>query len=206
MANTFAPYGFRFIGINGAAAPNYAPTQRRIAQGNTTQIFRGDPVVQLNTGYITQATAGATQIAGIFDYCEYFSVSQQRTVRSNYWPANGDAAADVAAFVIDAPGATFQVVSGNGGPVVLADVGQNVNFALGAGNTTTGISGAYADFATINTTNTLPFRIYNFAGNTGYVVGDGAPQIIGNGSDGTTPYNTVYVTFNNQDYKVLTGI
>jgi hypothetical protein len=205
MANVNAPYGFRFISLINASAPNYAPTQRRILKTNATPIYKGDPVVQLSSGYIAQATAGTTQIAGIFDGCEYLSISQGRTVRSQYWPGS-DAAGDVAAFVIDTPDAVFQVQSGNGGPVVLGNIGNNINFGLGTGNTYTGFSGAYVDFATINTTTTLPFRILNIAGNSGYVVGDGPPAIVGNGSDGTTAYNTVYVTFNNQDYKVLTGI
>jgi len=206
MANTFAPYGFRATALLGYGSPNYAVSQRRILKTNSTAIYKGDPVVQLSSGYIAQATAGTTQIAGIFDGCEYLSVSQGRTVRSPYWPGS-DAAADVACFIIDDPTAVFAVQSGNGGPIVLADVGQNINFAIGTGNTANGISGAYADFATLSpSTTTLPFRVLNFAGNSGYVTGDGPPQIAGNGSDGSTAYNTVYVTFNNQDYKVLTGI
>jgi hypothetical protein len=206
MANSNNPYGFRHIGMTDGATPNYAPTQRRINKANTTAIFKGDAVVQLATGYIAQAIPGTTQIAGIFDGCEYLSISQGRTVRSQFWPGN-DALLDVAAFVIDSPNAVFQVQSGNGGPVVLADIGQNINFNNGTGgNTFTGISGQFADFATIAVTATLPFRIINFAGNSGYVTGDGPPAIVGNGSDGTTAFNTIYVTFNNQDYKSLTGI
>jgi len=206
MANINAPYGFRTVSYLDGQSPNYAPTQRRILKTNTTPIFRGDVVAQQATGYIALATPGTTQIAGIFDGCEYLSISQGRTVRSQFWPGN-DALLDVAAFVIDSPNAVFQVQSGNGGPVVLADIGQNINFNAGTGgNTFTGISGQFADFATIGSAITLPFRIINFAGNSGYVTGDGPPAIVGNGSDGTTPFNTIYVTFNNQDYKSLTGI
>lgn len=207
MANTFAPFGFREIGLINNSAPTGGQSQRRISKSNATAIYRGDPVVQLNTGYITQATAGTTQISGIFVGCEYYSIAQQKTVRLPYWPGNTtDAAGDIAAFVIDSPDAVFQVQSGNGGPVTLAGIGTNINFALGTGNTSTGFSGAYADFSTLATTSTLPFRIINIAGNSGYVTGDGPPAIIGNGSDGTTAYNLIYVTFNNQDYKSLTGI
>lgn len=207
MANVSAPYGFRQVGTIDGFTPNYAPSQRRILKTNTTPIFKGDVVVQLSSGYIALATPGTTQIAGIFDGCEYLSISQGRTVRSPFWPGN-DAQLDVAAFVIDSPNSVFQVQSGNGGPIVLADVGQNINFNAGAGgNTFTGFSGQFADFATLSpSTTTLPFRVINFAGNSGYVTGDGPPAIVGNGSDGTTAFNTIYVVFNNQDYKVLTGI
>ena len=205
MANVFAPYGFRYISQVNASAPNYASTQRRVLNSNGTAIYWGDPVVQLNTGYIAQASAGTTQIAGIFIGCEYLSVSQGRTVRSKYWPGS-DAAADVAAFIIDGPDAVFAAQSGNGGPVPLSAIGKNINFALGTGTAANGISGAYADYGTLGTTSTLPFRVINIAGNSGYVVGDGPPGIVGNGADGTTAYNTVYVTFNWQDYKSTTGI
>lgn len=204
MANVLAPFGFRFISLLSAAAPNYAPTARKVALGNTTAIFKGDPVVQLSTGYIAQATAGTTQIAGIFDGCEYLSISQGRTVRSPYWPGS-DAAADVTAFVIDTPEAVF-VAQCNGGPLTLAAVGNNINFALGTGNTSNGQSGATVSYATLATTSTLPFRVINFGGNTGSNYADGPPGIVGNGSDGTTAYNFAYVAFNNQDYKSLTGI
>jgi hypothetical protein len=206
MANINAPYGFRQVGTVDGFTPNYAPSQRRILNTNATAIFKGDVVVQLGTGYITVATPGTTQISGIFDGCEYLSVSQGRTVRSPFWPGS-DAALDVAAFVIDSPNSVFQVQSGNGGPVVLANVGANINFNAGSGgNTSNGFSGQFADFATIAVTATLPFRIINFAGNSGYVTGDGPPAIVGNGSDGTTAFNTIYVTFNNQGYKSTTGI
>ena len=206
MANVLAPQGFQEISVITGSGPNYAQNYtRRIAQGNTTAIFRGDPVVQLTSGYITQATAGTTQIAGIFMGCEYVSVSQGRTVRSNFWPGTSDAAADIAAFIIDWPDAVFRVQA-NAGPVTISSVGQNANFAIGTGNTLNGFSGATLNVSTIATTTTLPFRVLNFAGNTGYVVGDGAPAIVGNGSDGTTAYNFVYVRFNNQDSNSLTGI
>lgn len=205
MANTFAPQGFQQIGLLNGTAPTFAQSPARISKSNATPIYFGDPVTQLNTGYITQSTAGTTQIQGIFVGCSYLSTALGRTVYSRYWPGTTDAAADVAAFVIDDPQAVFAVQSGNGGPVTLASVGTNINFALGTGSAT-GISGAYADFATLATTSTLPFRIVNIAGNSGYVTGFGPPAIVGNGSDGTTAYNTIYVVFNNQSYKSLTGI
>lgn len=206
MANVLAPQGFQEISVISGSGPNYAQNyNRRIAQGNTTAVFRGDPVVQLSSGYITQATAGTTQIAGIFMGCEYVSVSQGRTVRSNFWPGTSDAAGDIAAFIIDWQDAVFRVQA-NGGPVTISSVGLNANFAIGTGNTLTGFSGATLNVSTIAATTTLPFRVLNYAGNTGYVVGDGAPGIVGNGSDGTTAYNFAYVRFNNQDSNSLTGI
>ena len=62
MANTLNAFGFRQYTGTGAA-PTYEQVRMLIKNGNTTPIFRGDPVVQatgttgLGTGYITQAVA-----------------------------------------------------------------------------------------------------------------------------------------------------
>ena len=144
MANTFAPFGFRQYSGTGSA-PTYEQTVAYVAYNNTTAIYFGDPVVQLNTGYIAQATAGTTQIAGIFVGCKYLSVSQKRTVWSNYWPGTSDVASgnSIEAYVINDPNAQFLVQSGNGGPVTFASIGNNLNFAMGTGNSANGISGAH---------------------------------------------------------------
>jgi hypothetical protein len=204
MANTFAPFGFRQYSGTGSA-PTYEQTVAYVAYNNTTAIYFGDPVVQLNTGYIAQATAGTTQIAGIFVGCKYLSVSQKRTVWSNYWPGTSDVASgnSIEAYVINDPNAQFLVQSGNGGPVTFASIGNNINFAIGTGNSASGISGAYADFATIATTATLPFRIIQLSGYSPY----GLNPITGqNGYDTSTAYNNLIVAFNNVATKSLTGI
>ncbi|HQU24993.1 MAG TPA: hypothetical protein PKX13_12010 [Acidiphilium sp.] len=170
---------------------------RRISKTYATAIYHGDPVVSESTGYIQQAAPGTTQIAGIFAGCKYLSVSQGRTLWSSYWPG-ADAAQDVECYIIDDPSAVF-TVQANGGPVALADVGSNVNFAIGTGTASSGMSGATLDASTIATTATLPFRIVGY-------VGDNMFSGAGPGSDPTTAYNYVFVTFNNQDFKSLTGI
>jgi len=203
MANTSAPFGFKQWSGTGSA-PTYEQTVANIASANTTPIFFGDPVVQLNTGYITQASSNSTQIAGIFVGCKYLSTSQKRTVWSNYWPGS-DTSNAVEAYVITDPNAQFLVQSGNGGPVTFASVGNNIGFGVGStnGNTANGLSTYYADFGTINTTSTLPFRIIGLAGYAAY----GTNPLTGqNGYDTTTAYNSVIVAFNNVATKSLTGI
>lgn len=199
MANTLTPFGFRHFGTLEGFAPTYGMSVRRIAAANATPIFRGDPVTSLSTGYIQQAAApaGTVQIAGIFQSCEYLSLSQGITIRSKFWPGS-DANGDVKAFLIDQPQATFIVQSG-GAPIVLGNVGNNVNFIYSqAGNTTTGYSGATIDPTTVNVTATLPMRIIRLYSDLG---ASGS-----NGADNTTNFNFAVVTFNNQDFKSLTGI
>lgn len=182
MANTDAPFGFRqYRGLG--SAPTYEQSVRLIKSDNSTAVYFGDPVSNLNTGYITRATAGTAQIAGIFAGCKYLSTSQKRTVWSNYWPGS-DASADVEAYIIDDPNAQF-VVQAGGTAIGLADMGLYVQFNLGTGNSSTGISGAYVESPAV--TATLPFRIIGFITQP-----PGA-----NGTDITSAYNQIIVGFNN---------
>lgn len=182
MANTNAPFGFRqYRGLG--SAPTYEQSVRLVKSDNTTAIYFGDPVSNLNTGYITRATAGTPQISGIFAGCKYLSTSQKRTVWSNYWPGS-DAAADVEAYIIDDPNAQFVVQTG-AAAIGLADMGLNIQFNLGTGNASTGISGAYVESPAV--TATLPFRIIGFITEP-----PGA-----NGTDIASAYNQIIVGFNN---------
>jgi hypothetical protein len=195
MANLFAPTGFVPRSAISGSVTSFGQGGGSVSKSDTNALFRGDPLVRLTTGYLSKATPGTTQIHGIFLGCYYISISQGKTIWANYWPGV-DAAQDVSVNTWIFPEGAMIVQSGNGGPVTLANVGQNINFGLGAGNTSTQLSGAFADFATIGNSPTLPFRILGLYDNP---VGD-------NGADATTPFNKIIVGFNNQDYNVLTGI
>ena len=216
MANTFAPYGFLQFQGGAGGAPTFAQSTRRIASGNTTAIFTGDPVQPVTstaTGYITQATAGGSvQLAGIFVGCKYLSTSLNRVVWSSYWPGSG-ATGDVEAYVIDDPNARFIVQSsGTGFPVTGTATsqtsgvqGQLVTFAYSTtgatsgnangGNNSTGRSTAYVNATA--TTNTSPFIVVDYA------------VSFGNGGDQTTQYCNLIVGFNNEVWRsnsAVTGI
>jgi len=197
MANTFAPFGFSQYAGNGSA-PTYEQVERQIAT-TAGAIYSGDPVTSQSDGTIAQSAPGTTQIAGIFLGCEYLSAAIGRTVWSSYWPGSGSAVSGstVKAYIVNDPNAKFVCQSGNAGSAVtLANVGNNINFAIGTGNTLTGRSGAYANQATINTTATLPFRIVDLI-----TTPPGA-----NGTDTASNGNWIVVAFNNVDTKSLTGI
>lgn len=185
MANVQAPFGFRQVKGTGSS-PTYEQVLMKVASGNATAIFFGDAVVPVTgsaTGYIKQATASTVALAGIFVGCKYVSVSQKRTVWSNYWPGS-DANGDVDAYVVNDPNAQFQAQAG-GTNVGFAVIGQNIQLNVGTGNTATGISGMYVE--TPATTATLPFRVVDIV-----TAPPGAP-----GTDGTSAYNLVVVQFNN---------
>ena len=192
MANTNAPYGFRQYQGTGSA-PTYEQVTALIAAADTTKVYFGDPVVPLNTGYIAQASSNSVQIAGIFVGCKYLSVSQKRTVWSNYWPG-ADNNGDVEAYIVNDPNAKF-IAQTDATGAAQGDVNANVGFAIGTGNTATGISGAYVDTSTKNTTATLPFRIVSLVTQP-----PGAP-----GTEAGA-YNTVVVAFNNVSTKQLLSV
>ena len=217
MANTFAPFGFAESHRLGAA-PNYqlGGARRYISAANGNPIYFGDPVIQLATGYVAQAAA-AGQVSGIFAGCEYMSKSAKKIVWSPWWPGvTGDAVQggqgfDVLAKVIDDPLTVFRVQT-NGSAAALPGpmnniIGMNASFTFGlsgaapgtnpAPNQMSGISNVALDITTAPAvTATLPFRILDFIREP--------PGV--NGTDITTPYPWVFVTFNNQDFKTLTGI
>lgn len=205
MANVNAPFGFSQYSGTGQT-PTYEQAVMSISSSYATAIFFGDPVVQINTGYIQQAASNSVAVAGIFVGCEYTSVSQKRRVWSRYWPGS-DANGDVMAYVVTDPSAQWIVQTANSNTtataVGLSNVGNNIGFAVGTGNTSTGNSAAYADQFTINTTATLPFRINALAN---YIPGQTSPLAGINGNDPTTAYNYIVVGFNNAVGKSLTGI
>jgi hypothetical protein len=197
MANTQAYFGFRQYQGTGSA-PTYEQVAVRIVY-NATNIFFGDPVANDASGYVVQASSNslASGVAGIFVGCQYLSVSQKRTVWSNYWPGSDVASGNVVTgYIVNDPNAKFLVQS-DGTGIATTDINANIGFAIGTGNTASGISGAYLDTTTINTTNTLPFRIISLV--------DFPPGSQGTISSGQA-YDYAVVAFNNVATKQLTGI
>jgi len=195
MANTNAPFGFRQYSGTGSA-PTYEQVAVQIAY-NATNIFFGDPVEPDANGQVIQGdgTTAAAGIAGIFVGCQYLSVSQKRTIWSNYWPGSDVASTQtVIGYIINDPNARFLVQTGSTG-ATQSTVNLNVPYVIGSGNTANGISAATVDVANAAVTATLPFRV------VGLVT---EPP----GSAGTEAgaYNYVVVAFNNVTTKNQTGI
>jgi hypothetical protein len=202
MANTFAPFGFQQLKGTGSA-PTYEQVVGLINYTNTTPIFFNDPVV-IASGYLIQGDNGTSSpIAGIFVGCKYLSVSQKRTVWSNYWPGS-DSATPVEAYYLNDPNAQFLVqVGGSGaGPVTQAQTGLNIGYNVGTGNTANGISGAYVTYSSVNTTATLPFRIVSLSTNVP-AIATGAGAVV---YSPTAANNYIVVAFNAVETKSLTAI
>ena len=194
MANTNAPFGFRQYSGTGSA-PTYEQIPVQIAY-NASAIYFGDPVEPDANGQVVQGdgTTAAAGIAGIFVGCKYLSVSQKRTVWSNYWPGSDVASSNtVEGYIVNDPNAKWLVQSDSSG-IAQTDVNATVGYAIGTGNANTGISGAYLT-GVGPTTATLPFRIVSLVS-----FPPGAP-----GTEAGA-YNWVVVAFNNVVTKNQTGI
>jgi hypothetical protein len=203
MANTQAYFGFRQYQGTGSA-PTYEQIAVAVAY-NASAIYFGDPVTPQTDGTVarsasTGATPGAPGIAGIFVGCKYLSVSQKRTVWSNYWPGSDVASTQVVeGYIINDPNAKFVAQSDATG-IAAADVGSTIGFAIGSGNTSNGISGAYLDTTTINTATYnvyAPFKIVS-------VITDppGSQGTLSNGQ----AYDYAVVAFNYVATKNFVGI
>jgi hypothetical protein len=202
MANTFAPFGFRRVSGTGVT-PSFEQVIGLI-NSNTANIFFGDPVFRLSAdgtlaGITTGPGPGTTAIAGIFVGCKYLSVSQKKTVWSNYWPGSDVAASTtLEGYIENDPLAQFvaQVGTSTSTGVTLSQIGLNCQFAYGTGNTANGLSGAYIDISVAPaTTNTFPFRIVGLITNP-----PGAPGT----TIGANDY--VQVAFNNVETKQLLAV
>jgi hypothetical protein len=196
VANTQTAFGFRHIGYTSGGAPDYQLATASILSTNTTKIFRGDPVVyDPTTGKLQQGTSAlTTMLAGVFDGCMYTPVGGTPQW-SPFWPGAG-AAVDATAYIINAPNALFMAAATNTS-VVTANIGENINFTIGTGNTANGFSGATVDGLT--TVSTAPFRV------VAPVTSSGNFGVVGNGNDPTTPFGWCIVTFNNENFKQLLG-
>jgi hypothetical protein len=163
MTNTFAPNGFSFIRNQLSAAPTYQTTLAEISSANANSFGKGDVVKLLSTGFIDRALTTDNPVFGVIDWVEYYDTVQQKKIRSLAWQAPGTAlATSIYASVITDTQAVFAVqLGGSGsGPLTQSSVGLNINFGANAApNTTTGLSTAYADFGTVSTASTYPFRI-----------------------------------------------
>ena len=196
MANTFAPFGFSQYSGTGSA-PTYELVTA-FADYNASPMYFGDPVFRNSDGSVYPTTPGTGILAGVFQGCSYLSVSQKRTVWSNYWPGSDVASGNtVSVKLVNDPNAQFVAQVGGSATTGLAltDIGANVQFAYGTPNTMSGLSGAYIDITvTPATTATLPFKFLGLV-------------TFPPGANGTTAgaYDWAIVAFNNVETKTLTG-
>lgn len=191
---TNAPYGLKPVMTLTGAPWTESIRTYRIASAYATSIFTGDPVSPLNNGTIGIGVAGATSL-GIFNGCQYTAANGQ-LVNSPYWPASTTVATGttVKAYIICDPHVIYDIQTNNTTGLVLTNINNNCNFAIGTGNTATGISASVLDLSTPpGTTSTLNLKILDLVA---------VP-----GNDFGVAYNSALVTINNSFFNAgVTGV
>lgn len=166
MANTNVAFGLKPINTAGSA-PATQGTNAYFIDSAASAIFQGSMVKADNGGEIVICSASGDTEApvGVFAGCEYVSSTTGKKVFSNYWPGSGaDTNFDIIGFVYDNPLQRFVVATDatiTNKATAVAAIFENSQFNNGAsGSTTTGISSAQLDVATLDSSNaSLPLKI-----------------------------------------------
>ena len=114
---------------------------------------------------ICSASGDTEAPVGVFAGCEYVSSTTGKVVHSNYWPGSGaDTNFDIIGYVYDNPLQRFVICTDatiTNKATAVAAIFENSQFNNGAsGSTTTGISSAQLDVATLDSSNaSLPLKI-----------------------------------------------
>jgi hypothetical protein len=166
MANTNVAFGLKPINTAGST-PATSGTNAYFIDSSASAIFQGSMVKADNGGEIVicSATGDTEAPVGVFAGCEYVSSVTGKKVFSNYWPGSGaNTNFDIIGYVYDNPMQRFIVATDatiTDKATAVAAIFENSQFANGAsGSTTTGISSAQLDVATLDSSNTsLPLKI-----------------------------------------------
>lgn len=217
MANTLASptMGFQSFGRQEGGSPTAGLTPVWIASTDASLIFRGDPVVTSSAGgtnnsgaYITAAASGISFIRGVFQGLYQYSPTAGRVVWSNNYSGSvSGSTGDIKCWIIDDPDENFLVQGSTSAAITSSYIGLNIGFTgQSSGNTAFGYSNAQVTSSTAGSTNTLPFRIVDFYASYAppAVPAIGSAAFI-NGTDNTTPANSVIVRMNNCDRNSLTA-
>jgi len=167
MANTSGAFGLRPINLAGGA-PNSQGTNAYYIASDASAIYNGSPVIATSGGTIaiTGSASGDTyKHLGAFNGCEYVSSVTGKKTWSNYWPGSGaNTNFDIVGYVYDNPTQRFVIATDatfTNRATVKAAIFENTQFNTGtSGSTTTGVSSASLDVATLDASDaSLPLKI-----------------------------------------------
>ena len=167
MPNSSGAFGLRPINLAGGA-PNSQGTNAYYIASDASAIYQGSPVIATNGGTIaiTGSASGDTyKHVGAFNGCEYVSSVTGKKTWSRYWPGSGaDTNYDIVGYVYDNPTQRFTIAtdaSFTNRATAKAAIWENSQFNTGtSGSTTTGVSSAGLDVATLDAANeSLPLKI-----------------------------------------------
>lgn len=168
--NTLAPNGLSPARNFISGSNTYQATQRLILGAYATTIGFGD-VVSIGPsgatqGYVILAPDNANSTLGVFaGLLPYYNSSLQTTINKNGWATDSGAPTTVGCLVYDDPYVVFQAQLN--GAYTQNMAGKNINWTAGT-NGVPGTGPAYIstlslDAASVDVSNTLPFKIIGLA-------------------------------------------
>ena len=129
MANVDAAFGAR--PVRHLTGGQIRTNEYKIASGTSSNIFTGDFVKLLATGYIDVAAAG-NRILGVFAGCQY-TASDGEVKFARYFPTGTttQGSGDVTAYIYDDPNIVYAIQSA--GSADFADIGQLADHTIVTG-------------------------------------------------------------------------
>jgi hypothetical protein len=167
MANVNVAFGLKPINTAGSTPATSGVNAYPIG-ATASAMFQGTAVKCDNGGSIVvgSATGDTVAFVGVFQGCEFVSATTGKKTFSNTWPGSGSANTSfpITGYVYDNPLQRFIVAtdaSFTDLATAQAAIFENSRFDSGAsGSTTTGISSAKLDVATLDSSNlSLPLKI-----------------------------------------------
>ena len=162
MANIDSIFGFRPVKGQGAGYTAVGSNEYVIANGESSAIYQGDPVVLNANGSISVGYSAGAELIGIFNGCFYDDPTTKKPTFSNFYPG-GVAQDNMKAFIFDDPNMLFEVKvdDTNGGQ---AQVGSNANIATySAGSSNDGVSNVALDGSSFATDAGANFRVVSLS-------------------------------------------
>lgn len=164
MANTDSPWGLKPILLDESKDCHMYP----ITSNYGTALFHNDPVVRVTAGTIERAAAGGPVLGSIVALFVQSPANQyfpDNLTPVQYMPAAAGASTQYWALVSDNPNMFYTIQEdGDTTPLVLADIGNNVDMIFThAGNTTTGISGCEIDSTAKSVTADYQLKLISLA-------------------------------------------
>jgi len=162
MANIDSIFGFRPVKGQGAGYTAVGSNEYVIANGESSAIYQGDPVVLNANGSISVGYSAGAELIGIFNGCFYDDPTTKKPTFSNFYPG-GVAQDNMKAFIFDDPNMLFEVKvdDTNAGQ---AQVGSNANIATySAGSSNDGVSNVALDGSSFATSSAANFRVVSLS-------------------------------------------
>lgn len=162
MPNVIAPRGFKSVRLFDGSPHSGAINTYRLPSGYATNLFVGDAVKLLSTGYVAKAAPG-DQFRGIVAGFRFVQAGQPlNTLRYFAAGTTSVGGQDIEVQVIDDPRVLFEAQFVNSASVpAVADIGACFNLADLGGNAATAQSGEGIDYST-STAGAAQFRLVEF--------------------------------------------